>query len=49
MATLQDILTADDRVREADPALWEKLDRFGSANALSDALRVTAYTNGPNY
>ena len=27
MATLQDILTADDRVREADPALWEKLDR----------------------
>jgi len=27
VATLQDILTADDRVREADPALWEKLDR----------------------
>ncbi len=27
MATLQDILTAGDRVREADPALWEKLDR----------------------
>ena len=27
MATLRDILTADDRVREADPALWEKLDR----------------------
>src|SRR5271157_1654102 len=27
MATLRDILTADDRVREADPVLWEKLDR----------------------
>ncbi len=27
MATLRDILTADDRVREGDPALWEKLDR----------------------
>jgi pyruvate formate lyase activating enzyme len=27
VATLRDILTADDRVREADPALWEKLDR----------------------
>ncbi len=27
MATLRDILTAGDRVREADPALWEKLDR----------------------
>ena len=27
MATLQDILTADTRVHEADPALWEKLDR----------------------
>ena len=27
MATLRDILTADDRVRQADPALWEKLDR----------------------
>ena len=27
MATLQDILTSDNRVREADPALWEKLDR----------------------
>ncbi len=27
MATLQDILTAEARVREADPALWEKLDR----------------------
>ena len=27
MATLHDILTAADRVREADPALWEKLDR----------------------
>ncbi len=27
MATLQDILTADNRVREAAPALWEKLDR----------------------
>jgi pyruvate formate lyase activating enzyme len=27
VATLHDILTADDRVREADPALWEKLDR----------------------
>ncbi|HMD15460.1 MAG TPA: AmmeMemoRadiSam system radical SAM enzyme [Terriglobales bacterium] len=27
MATLQDILTADDRVQEGDPALWEKLDR----------------------
>lgn len=26
MATLQDILTADERVREADSALWEKLD-----------------------
>ncbi len=27
MATLHDILTAEDRVREGDPALWEKLDR----------------------
>jgi pyruvate formate lyase activating enzyme len=27
VATLQDILTADARVREADSALWEKLDR----------------------
>jgi pyruvate formate lyase activating enzyme len=27
VATLQDILTTDARVREADPALWEKLDR----------------------
>ena len=27
MATLQDILTAEARVREADPALWQKLDR----------------------
>src|SRR5467141_3736708 len=27
VATLHDILTADTRVREADPALWEKLDR----------------------
>ncbi len=27
MATLRDILAADDHVREADPALWEKLDR----------------------
>ena len=27
MATLRDILTSDARVREADPALWEKLDR----------------------
>ena len=27
MATLRDILTADERVREGDPALWEKLDR----------------------
>lgn len=27
MATLHDILTTGDRVREADPALWEKLDR----------------------
>ncbi len=27
MSTLQEILTADKRVREADPALWEKLDR----------------------
>ena len=27
MATLQDILTSDKRVREGDPALWEKLDR----------------------
>ncbi len=26
MPTLQDILTAGDHVREADPALWEKLD-----------------------
>ena len=26
MATLRDILTADARVREGDPALWEKLD-----------------------
>jgi pyruvate formate lyase activating enzyme len=27
VATLRDILTADSRVREGDPALWEKLDR----------------------
>jgi pyruvate formate lyase activating enzyme len=27
VATLRDILTADERVREGDPALWEKLDR----------------------
>ncbi len=27
MATLRDILTADERVREGDSALWEKLDR----------------------
>jgi pyruvate formate lyase activating enzyme len=27
VATLHDVLTADERVREADPALWEKLDR----------------------
>ena len=27
VATLHDILTADERVREGDPALWEKLDR----------------------
>ena len=27
MATLRDILTADARVREGDPALWETLDR----------------------
>jgi len=27
VATLGDILTASERVREADPALWEKLDR----------------------
>jgi pyruvate formate lyase activating enzyme len=27
VATLHDILRADERVREADPALWEKLDR----------------------
>src|SRR5450755_2894859 len=27
VATLHDILTADNRVREGDPALWEKLDR----------------------
>ena len=27
MVTLRDILAADDRVREGDPALWEKLDR----------------------
>ena len=27
MATLRDILTADARVNEGDPALWEKLDR----------------------
>jgi pyruvate formate lyase activating enzyme len=27
VATLRDILTADDRVREGDPALWERLDR----------------------
>jgi pyruvate formate lyase activating enzyme len=27
VATLHDILTADARVREGDPALWEKLDR----------------------
>ena len=26
MSTLHDILTADARVREADPALWEKID-----------------------
>jgi len=27
VATLRDILTADARVREGDPALWERLDR----------------------
>jgi pyruvate formate lyase activating enzyme len=27
VATLRDILTADERIREADPALWERLDR----------------------
>jgi pyruvate formate lyase activating enzyme len=27
MATMHDILTSDERIREADPALWEKLDR----------------------
>jgi pyruvate formate lyase activating enzyme len=27
VATLHDILTADESVREGDPALWEKLDR----------------------
>ena len=27
MAPLRDILTSDDRVRQGDPALWEKLDR----------------------
>jgi len=27
VATLRDILTADECIREADPALWEKLDR----------------------
>jgi pyruvate formate lyase activating enzyme len=27
VATLHDILTSDNRVREGDPALWEKLDR----------------------
>jgi pyruvate formate lyase activating enzyme len=27
VATLRDILTSETRVREADPALWEKLDR----------------------
>jgi len=27
VATLHDILTADERVREGEPALWEKLDR----------------------
>jgi pyruvate formate lyase activating enzyme len=27
VATLHDILTSEDRVREGDPALWEKLDR----------------------
>ena len=27
MATLRDILTCDDRVRQGDPALWETLDR----------------------
>ena len=27
MATMQDILTSDERIREADPALWEKLER----------------------
>ncbi len=27
MATLRDVLTSDQRVREGDPALWEKLDR----------------------
>jgi pyruvate formate lyase activating enzyme len=27
VATLRDILTSDTRVREADPALWEQLDR----------------------
>jgi len=27
VATLGDILTASERVREGDPGLWEKLDR----------------------
>lgn len=27
MATLRDVLTAETRIREGDPALWEKLDR----------------------
>jgi pyruvate formate lyase activating enzyme len=27
VATLREVLTSDDRVREGDPALWEKLDR----------------------
>jgi pyruvate formate lyase activating enzyme len=27
VATLQDVLTSDKRVREGDPTLWEKLDR----------------------
>ena len=27
VATLHDILTADERIREGDPSLWEKLDR----------------------
>jgi pyruvate formate lyase activating enzyme len=27
VATLRDVLTAEERVREGDPALWEKLDR----------------------